>query len=126
MDPKNSDSSIETIGSDNHIKIKIKKKFDQLNNELTLNQNIYPKIIIKIKPSTQTNQIETDPSNQILQSINDIPIRRKRIGKWTLPLFLERARKIHGNKYDYSQIKEEDIKGARCNIPLKCNTCFYE
>lgn len=126
MDPKNLDFSIKTISSENHIKIKIKKKSDQSNNELTLNQNIYPKIIIKIKPSIQSDQIETNSSKEIIQPINDIPIKRSRIKKWTLPLFLEKAWEIHGQKYNYTQITPENINGQKSSIIIICNICSYQ
>lgn len=45
---------------------------------------------------------------------------------WTLEKFLDRAKEIHGNAYDYSQIREEHIRGHKSRIPLKCNTCMYE
>lgn len=45
---------------------------------------------------------------------------------WTLERFLAKAKEIHGDKYDYSQIREENIKGKESNIPVKCNECTYE
>ena len=44
---------------------------------------------------------------------------------WTLNSFIESARKIHGDKYDYSEIIEKDIKSAHSHIPLSCNTCKH-
>lgn len=52
--------------------------------------------------------------------------KRQKVAKWTLPLFLEHARNIHGNKFDYSQIKAYHIKGRDSHIPLICITCKYE
>lgn len=54
-----------------------------------------------------------------------VPKPTKRIGKWTLPLFLERAREIHGDKYDYSQITSEHIRGQKSYIPIRCIRCSY-
>ena len=45
---------------------------------------------------------------------------------WTLARFLERSNEIHGNKYDYSNIKEEDINGCESKVPLTCRTCEYQ
>lgn len=45
---------------------------------------------------------------------------------WTLDRFLVRAKVIHGNKYDYSFIKKEDIKGEKSYISIKCTECKYE
>jgi len=46
--------------------------------------------------------------------------------KWTLERFLEKSAEIHGEKYDYSAIVREDIKGYRSKVPLTCKACFYE
>lgn len=48
---------------------------------------------------------------------------RKKIAKWTLPIFLERAIEIHSDKFDYSLVKPEDVQGAKSYITLKCNVC---
>lgn len=49
------------------------------------------------------------------------------IRKYTLPIFLERAKVVHGNKYDYSQVTEAHINnGAKSKIPVKCNICEYD
>jgi very-short-patch-repair endonuclease/formylmethanofuran dehydrogenase subunit E len=45
---------------------------------------------------------------------------------WTLERFLEKAIEIHGNNFDYLLIAEQDIKAARSNLPIKCNTCQYK
>ena len=49
--------------------------------------------------------------------------KRKRIPKWTLPLFLERAKEIHGQRYDYSRIQKGDIKNKNSYIPIICTIC---
>ncbi len=43
--------------------------------------------------------------------------------KWTLTRFLERARLIHDDKYDYSTIHDKDIRGYKSRIVIICNTC---
>ncbi len=45
---------------------------------------------------------------------------------WNLSRFLIRAEKIHGNKYNYSAITDNDIKTLSSNIIITCNTCKYE
>ena len=50
---------------------------------------------------------------------------RKRRSKYTLELFLEKAREIHGDKYDYSQITVDDVKGCKSKVPVICNRCSY-
>lgn len=45
----------------------------------------------------------------------------------TLSEFIEDARRIHGNKYDYSLIKE--YVNNKTKVPIKCNNCgnvFYQ
>lgn len=46
--------------------------------------------------------------------------------RWTYKSFLWKAKKIHGNKFDYSEVKEEHIKGITSKIPLTCNICEYK
>ena len=38
----------------------------------------------------------------------------------TLSNFLQRAEAINGDKFDYSNIKEEDIKNARSIVKIFC------
>ena len=58
--------------------------------------------------------------------IQKVPDKRTRIARWTLPLFLERAREIHGDRYDYSVITEGHIKNQKSHVPVICNTCNYQ
>ncbi|CAH6419026.1 Hypothetical protein HVR_LOCUS214 [uncultured virus] len=73
------------------------------------------------------------PSNSIPElKLCIIPVmnmagpKQKRITKYTLDIFLDRARNIHGTKYDYSKIKPSDINGRDSHVPVKCNTCGHE
>lgn len=50
-----------------------------------------------------------------------IPIKR-----YTYPIFLERARIVHGDKYNYDNVKESDIQTIRSKITIVCNKCSYE
>lgn len=43
--------------------------------------------------------------------------------RWTLERFLERAKEIHGPKFDYSFISEKHINGRESKVPIKCNQC---
>ena len=45
---------------------------------------------------------------------------------WTLKNFLKRAEEIHKNKYNYSKIREKDIKGAKTLFKIYCNDCKSE
>ena len=44
------------------------------------------------------------------------------LNKWTLKRFLEKAKEIHGYKYDYSNIKEYDINSYN-DIIINCKKC---
>ncbi len=45
--------------------------------------------------------------------------------KWTYDKFMEKAKKIHGDKYDYSMIDPTSFVCKSTKIPLKCNICDY-
>lgn len=45
---------------------------------------------------------------------------------WTLERFLKIAKKIHGEKYDYSKITSIHIQTAHSKVPIKCSICDYE
>ncbi len=61
------------------------------------------------------------------KSLKDENKSTKRIRRYTLAIFLERAKEIHGNKIDYSRVTEEDInQGGNSKVPLKCNVCQHE
>ncbi len=45
---------------------------------------------------------------------------------YTLDTFIKKSKVIHGEKFDYSKIKDTNIKGANSLVPLKCNKCMYE
>ena len=51
--------------------------------------------------------------------------KRTRIKKWTLALVLKHAKEKHGDKYDYSKITPEHVKGQTSYIPITCNTCGH-
>lgn len=45
--------------------------------------------------------------------------------KWnSLDIFLHHAYETHQDKFDYSQIADEDINGCDSRIDIQCNTCF--
>lgn len=50
---------------------------------------------------------------------------KKRINKYTLSVFLERAKEVHGDKYDYSLVREEHIKISRSKVPVICKLCNH-
>lgn len=45
---------------------------------------------------------------------------------WTLDRFLARAKKVHGDAYDYSTITEAHINGAYSDIPVTCKKCHHK
>jgi predicted Zn-ribbon and HTH transcriptional regulator len=48
-----------------------------------------------------------------------------RVDEWNLSKFLNLAGQEHGEKYDYSLVKEEHITGAYSSIPVICKQCGY-
>jgi formylmethanofuran dehydrogenase subunit E len=42
---------------------------------------------------------------------------------WTLDRFLTRAANVHGDKYDYTLITEDHIRGYQSQVPVLCKTC---
>lgn len=69
---------------------------------------------------------ELKPTSIDLLNLPRTPIPDKKIYRFTLPVFLERASQKHGNKYDYSKITANDIKTKRSIVPIICNTCGFE
>ena len=49
-----------------------------------------------------------------------------RCGRYTLPIFLAKARVVHGDECDYSKVREEHIKNYCSRIPIICNICKHE
>jgi len=45
--------------------------------------------------------------------------------KWTLDKFLIKAKEIHGNNFDYSEIKDIDIERVKSKVKITCNLCKY-
>jgi len=55
-----------------------------------------------------------------------ISAKRKGCGKcilWTLEKVLTKAKSIHGDKYDYSNIEKDHIGGIHSELPIVCKTC---
>ena len=44
---------------------------------------------------------------------------------WNLAIFIERAKQVHGQDYDYSSILETDIVNQRSKVELKCIRCNH-
>ena len=79
---------------------------------------------VPLKCNTCAHQWSPTIGNHI-NSKNGCPVCAGKI-PWTLERFLLKTREIHGNKFDYIQVKEEHIKGQKAKVPLKCNTCTYK
>lgn len=45
---------------------------------------------------------------------------------WDKDFFIETAKEIHGDRYNYDKITTEHIQGNKSRVPLKCNICKYE
>lgn len=53
-------------------------------------------------------------------------LKGEKIKKYTLEIFLERAYRIHGDKFDYSAIIPEHVRGCASHLPIKCKACGHE
>jgi hypothetical protein len=58
-------------------------------------------------------------------SINDNKIKFPRISKYTLEILKERTKIVHGDKYDISSVKTEDVQNGKSKINVKCNKCLH-
>lgn len=47
-------------------------------------------------------------------------------GQWNLKRFLFKAPLIHGNAHDYSEIRDEHIKGKESHVPIRCKICEHK
>jgi len=53
--------------------------------------------------------------------LNTIPKKKQPIKKYTLEIFLERARSVHGiNRFDYSLVTKEHIVNSASRVPVIC------
>lgn len=99
------------------------------------------KMHIRLKEVIQEYKHETgkghDKNNKDTKKSEDQNFASKKSGKttptgraprkkWTLKIFLVRAREIHGGDYDYSLIMPEHIKGVKDKIPIICTNCKHK
>jgi formylmethanofuran dehydrogenase subunit E len=45
--------------------------------------------------------------------------------KWTYQRFLQKAKKLHGDKINYEHVRQADVQDHKSNILLQCNRCEY-
>ena len=45
---------------------------------------------------------------------------------WNLKIFLEKAREVWGDAFDYSDVTEDHIKGCFSHVPVRCRKCDHE
>lgn len=55
-----------------------------------------------------------------------IPTVKPSRRRWTYELFLQRAKEIHGDRYDYSGLRREDMKGKETRFMIRCRSCSHE
>ena len=80
----------------------------------------------KVTINTKLIELNLGPVPITTSTASIEPIKLKPIRKYTFPIFLERARLIHGDKYDYSRVTPEHVKSYYSIVPLKCKTCGHE
>lgn len=85
--------------------------------KLTLNSTIIIKcnLCFHIWPTNVRNHIHG--KRGCMKCFGNIP--------WDLNSFLIRSAEIHQDKYDYSQIKQNDVINARSRVNILCKTCNY-
>lgn len=66
-----------------------------------------------------------EPPERLQLTIMPPTKKKTRVRKYTLEIFIERAREIHGDKYDYSQIKPAHVQGVHSHVPIVCRKCGY-
>jgi predicted nucleic acid binding AN1-type Zn finger protein len=74
-----------------------------------------------MNPSSKFLMLSIQPVTLSLNIINTT--KKTKRSKWTLEDFLQQARLIHPDKYDYSLVTRENIKGYNSYIPVRCLTC---
>ncbi|CAH6419303.1 Hypothetical protein HVR_LOCUS504 [uncultured virus] len=62
---------------------------------------------------------------QIIPNIINLPSRKERINKYTLEIFIRRAHELHGDKFDYGLITEQDINNNKSKIKIICKKCAH-
>ena len=88
-------------------------------------------MIINLKSDHRSEMLSKLQLNIIpsFKTLNILPCENppisKKIARYTLTIFLERAISIHGDKYDYSEISENDIKGNTSRVKVTCKRCKY-
>lgn len=75
--------------------------------------------------SIKCNLCNCSWSSTICVHINRKSCCAKRL-RYTLEIFITKAREIYEEKYDYSQIKEEHIKGCKSRVSIRCTICDHE
>ena len=49
-----------------------------------------------------------------------------RVNRWTLERLIATGTVLHENKYDYSEIKESDIRSKNSRVPVTCKVCHHK
>src|ERR1700749_1197793 len=100
-----------------------------LNLSIISSHDQYRPLTLRIVPEStvpiQDNNPRINPASTVPIQDNNRRSKFDHIKRYTLSIFLERARAIHGDKYNYDNIKEDDIRGVRSEIVIVCNHCSY-
>lgn len=73
------------------------------------------------KALTQSLYLEKHIKKQSKSQLNHFI---KGIRRYTLQIFLERAKIVHGSKYNYSGVTSSYIRNKYSKVPVVCNTCL--
>lgn len=91
----------------------------------TSNIDINP-VKLNIVPSNFNIDVNPVTLNIVESSDTKKNIKFPPIKKYTLEIFLERAKIVHGDRYDYSLIRSDMIKNSSSKVPVICNMCNYQ
>ena len=50
----------------------------------------------------------------------------RRTSSMTCEMFINESKKIHGDKYDYSEVTPEHIKNTNSKVPITCSICGFK
>lgn len=82
--------------------------------------------LVVLNPVSSPNVVASVDDLNISQglTLNVIPAKppQKKV-RYTFENFFDRAYAVHGDKYDYSGVTREHIKGRDSRVPVKCKTC---
>lgn len=85
------------------------------------NYNSCKSVVPKVSDEKRITSLRVITSN-----VPNNPTTKSRPNKYTRDIFIQRAIQLNGDKYDYSEIKDEHILDAYSKVPIICMVCRYK